>query len=137
MERWQSLFYCHITQVKSVHGIAAQAVDILVGEMEYLVVVEHHDGSLLHQQAIHFSVQDYAFLLVGGLFGTAVKLVVFCVVVPRVVGACRTAVRAIEKRQVVLGIGIVGNPTAAEPGRLALSYLFSQSGRGIDIDFYL
>ena len=37
-----------IPQVEGIHGVAAEAVDVLVGEVEHLVVVEDDDGGVAH-----------------------------------------------------------------------------------------
>ena len=126
---------CDVSQIQGVHGVAAQTMDIFVGEMQHLVVVEDDDGRFFHDYFVHFAVETDAFGVVGGEFGLAVQFVVVAVAVACVVGPRRATVLAVEEGEVVFGIGIVGNPAATEPGGFALCYLFAQSRWWIDIDF--
>lgn len=41
--------FSHIAQVEGVHVVASQAGYFGMGEMENLVVIEHDDGSVVHQ----------------------------------------------------------------------------------------
>ena len=103
--------------------------------MEDLVVVEDDDGGVMHDELVHLAVEGDAAVGVGGAFGEFVELVVLGVAVAGVVGSGRAAVAAVEEREVVLGIGVVGYPTTSEPAAFALRYLLTQCCGGIDVDF--
>ena len=59
---------CDVSQIQGVHGVAAQTMDIFVGEMQYLVVVEDDDGGIVHDHLVHLAVEGDATLGVGGSF---------------------------------------------------------------------
>ena len=81
-----------------------------MGEVQYLVVVEHYNGGLCHHQAVHAVVEQVALCGVGAAAGTLVEAVGLGKVEACVVGTCGSAVGRIEEGEVVLGIGIVGHP---------------------------
>lgn len=43
-------------KVESIHSVAADALDVGVGEVKDLVVVQHHHWSLAHNDGIHLPI---------------------------------------------------------------------------------
>ena len=130
-----SLFDFDVAEVEGVHGVATQSGDASVGEVENLVVVEHHDGRFGHDQAVHGAIKVGAAVGVGLRFGAVVQAVKLFRAEMRVVGTRRAEIAAAEERQVVFGVGVVGNPRPAEPRQLVLRYLLAQRRRRVDVDF--
>ena len=85
-----------MAQVEVVHGIGAQAADTGVGEMQYLVVVEHHDRSLLHDEAVQLAVEAFAAHRVRAGTSLHVEAVELLVAEVGIVGAGRSSVGAVE-----------------------------------------
>ena len=126
-----------VAEVEGVHGIAAEAGDVGVGEMEDLVVVEDDDGGLLHDEGIHLAVELKATEVVGLLLGAGVEAVEFGAGEVGVVGAGGRMVGGVEEREIVFGVGVVGDPAAAEPRTFALSHLLAEGSRRVDVDLDL
>lgn len=59
------LFADYIAEVEGIHGVGAEALDVFVGEVEHLVVVEDDYRGFGHDEAVHLAVEGDALPVVG------------------------------------------------------------------------
>ena len=54
-----------VAEVEGVHGVGSDTVDVVVGEMQDLVVIEDDYGGVLHDEGVHLAIELEAFVGIG------------------------------------------------------------------------